>query len=162
MRPVLVLVVVVLTAAATLGSGGSALAECEPGQTHMYCGPSQHSGTSNDDSDETSVGAQVANELFKTHSNAQQTPMQLDQTALASESAEAQVGLLDPDYAEEVRETRQMTEAEADRLFEEMVDTVYEAVESAVTTAVEEVADVISDGLGKAKELVNDLFRPFG
>ncbi|MYB21127.1 MAG: hypothetical protein F4Y29_01175 [Chloroflexi bacterium] len=88
--------------------------------------------------------------------------MQLDQTALASESAEAQVGLLDPDYAEEVRETRQMTEAEADRLFEEMVDTVYEAVESAVTTAVEEVADVISDGLGKAKELVNDLFRPFG
>lgn len=130
MRSLSITSVVLATVIATLGSVGTAVADCEPGQPQTYCGPVDD--PHNEAGDGPSLPAQMGSEVIELWAGAQQTPAEIDQGSGKTLAAESVVEVISPGKGYEVTEFRLEVEAEADRV---------------TAVGLEKIVDVIGDGL---------------
>ena len=125
---------------------GTAFADCEPGQSQTFCGPRENAGSEDGNRNEPSTAAKAGNQAIKTWSQAQQTPLQMDQGSGGSDTAESLADVVSPGLGTRAKEARQEANAEADRLTADALDSAADAVKSGISKVTKSVSKLVRFG----------------
>ncbi len=112
----------------------------------MFCGPRENAGSEDGNRSEPSTAAKGGNLAIKTWAQAQQTPLEMDQGAGGSDTAESLTDIVHPGFGTRAKEARQEANAEADRLTMDAIDGAVDAVKSGISKVTKSVSKLVRFG----------------